>query len=95
MQTNRPVAGLMLWPVHALTCVILGVIVGSLLLNIAAISLFEVPGHDEIELLHASYLIGNGERLWIDFFEHHSPIYLWINSWLLGPNTILYVANAS
>ncbi len=94
MQTNRPVAGLMLWPVHALTCVILGVIVGSLLLNIAAISLFEVPGHDEIELLHASYLIGNGERLWIDFFEHHSPIYLWINSWLLGPNTILYVANA-
>jgi hypothetical protein len=33
------------------------------------------PINDEVEFLHAAWLMQHGERLFIDFFEHHSPLF--------------------
>lgn len=32
------------------------------------------PNIDEIETLHASWLMSKGEQLYVSFFEHHSPL---------------------
>lgn len=39
--------------------------------------------HDEIEHLHAAWLVAQGQRPFVDFFEHHHPM-LW---YLLAPLT--------
>ena len=62
--------------------------------RIGVIALVEKPGHDESELLHASWLVAHGAVPWRDFFDNHSPIYMWLNAWLLGPDTVLYALNA-
>lgn len=33
------------------------------------------PHVDEVESLHAAWLVGQGDRLYVDFFEHHSPFF--------------------
>ena len=69
-------------------------ILAVLLAQIFVIAIGEKPGNDESELLHASYLIANGATPWKDFFENHSPLYLWINAWVPDPNAVLYALYA-
>ena len=33
---------------------------------------------DEVEFLHAGWLIGHGKTIFRDFFEHHNPVYLYL-----------------
>jgi hypothetical protein len=40
------------------------------------------PHVDEIEYLHAGWLMKNGARLYTDFFEHHSPLLFAPLEWL-------------
>ncbi len=42
--------------------------------------------HDEIAYLHAGWLVGSGQRPFLDFFEHHHPAL----SYLLAPVTLLF-----
>ncbi len=65
-----------------------------LLLRMGSIVITEIPNHDEAELLHASWLMAHGAIPWIDFFENHSPIYLWLNAKLLSPDAVFYVVQA-
>jgi len=38
-------------------------------------SIISVFDHDEIESIHSSWKILNGERIYIDFFQHHHPLF--------------------
>ena len=40
------------------------------------------PHVDEVEYLHAGWLLKNGSRLYVDFFEHHSPLLFAPLAWL-------------
>jgi hypothetical protein len=51
--------------------------------------------HDEIEHLHASWLISQHMRPFTDFFEHHQPLFWYLFSFLpseTSPFTVLLVA---
>jgi hypothetical protein len=40
--------------------------------------------HDEAEFCHDAWLIARGARPFVDFFEHHNPLYLYLLSALVG-----------
>jgi hypothetical protein len=86
MRMLRSYDLLALWLPGAALAVMWIIIIGKVMLT--------PPEHDEAELLHASWLMAHGGTIWIDFFEHHSPLYLKINSWLLQPDSVFYVLYA-
>ncbi len=55
--------------------------------------IFKAPEYDEAEVLHASWLIARGGKMWVDIFEHHSPLFNTINAWLF-PDSIFFVLYA-
>jgi len=71
-----------------------GLVVTSLIVMTGAIALLDVPSFDEMEMMHVFYLLWNGKTLWVDFFEHHSPLYFWLNSHLLSPGWVLFALEA-
>lgn len=44
---------------------------------------------DEVEYLHSAWLISTGMRPFTDFFQHHSPFFLWFISLFAQPDTDL------
>lgn len=45
---------------------------------------FEV---DELQHIHAAYLVARGQTPYVDFFEHHTPLFYFLGSWFLDPET--------
>ncbi len=41
-------------------------------------------GHDEFQHSHIAWLIGNGEILYRDFFDHHGPLYSILNGFAIN-----------
>ncbi len=56
--------------------------------------LFRPPEFDEAEVLHGSWLIARVGRIWIDVFEHHSPLFNTINATIFNADSPLFVLNA-
>jgi hypothetical protein len=54
----------------------------------------KAPEFDEAELLHGSWLIAHGGRIWIDVFEHHSPLFNTINARLFDTDSVFFTAYA-
>ncbi len=51
---------------------------------------FTVPlRRDEVESLHTAWLIYQGRQIYIDFFQHHSPVYLKVISWFVNDKSNL------
>ena len=55
------------------------VVVGVLLL-----SLKRYFGHDEFEGVHTGWKILQGERIYIDFFQHHHPFYYYLPAFVIS-----------
>lgn len=52
---------------------------------IAAWSAFMRPfGHDEFEAMHTAWKMFSGERIYIDFFQHHHFLFYDVLSWLIA-----------
>jgi hypothetical protein len=42
---------------------------------------------DELQHLHAAYLVATGQRPFVDFFEHHTPLFYFLGGALIDPVT--------
>jgi hypothetical protein len=58
---------------RAAAAVLLSILFGLQLWAVIRLATRE-PNIDEIETLHASWLMSKGEQLYVSFFEHHSPL---------------------
>jgi len=58
---------------------ILGTLLLSFILRIVALE-YRYFNEDEIEHLHVAYLISSGEIPYVDFFEHHLPVFHYLVS---------------
>jgi hypothetical protein len=58
---------------RAAAAVLLSILFGLQLWAVIRLATRE-PNNDEIETLHASWLMAKGEQLYVSFFEHHSPL---------------------
>lgn len=67
-----------------------------LFVGLAAWSAYARPfGHDEFEAIHTAWKMWSGERIYVDFFQHHHALYYPILGWLLGifgPTTDMVLA---
>ncbi len=50
----------------------------GLLIVIAFLSFSVSLNHDEVESIHVAWKIFSGERIYVDFFEHHHPFYYYL-----------------
>ncbi|WP_420581039.1 ArnT family glycosyltransferase [Reichenbachiella sp.] len=69
---------------------------GLFLLVIVCLTIFRKFDHDEFEAVHSSWKILNGERIYIDFFQHHHPFFYFLLApviWLFGESveTVLVI----
>lgn len=74
--------------------VVPGVALAGLLAIIVSKVIFRAPEYDEAEVLHASWLMANVGRIWVDVFEHHSPLFNTINARLFDTNAPFFVLYA-
>ncbi len=58
---------------------------------ICVLSLHRFFGHDEFEAMHTAWKILNGEAIYVDFFQHHHPLYYY----LLAPLVAMLGESAS
>lgn len=61
-------------PVVAAVAIVAIGIVATMTAHAARAQQHRVPHVDEAEYLHAGYLLHDGQRVYRDFFEHHSPL---------------------
>lgn len=66
--------------------VVPGFALAGLLAIIVSKVIFRAPEYDEAEVLHASWLIANVGHIWLDVFEHHSPLFNTINARMFDTN---------
>ncbi len=59
--------------------ILIAVVVGVLLL-----SLKRHFGHDEFEGVHTGWKILQGERIYLDFFQHHHPFYYYVTAFVIS-----------
>ncbi|WP_456462422.1 ArnT family glycosyltransferase [Reichenbachiella sp.] len=63
---------------------------GLMLFVVICLALFRKFDHDEFEAVHTSWKIINGEVIYIDFFQHHHPLFYYFIApviWVVGENT--------
>ncbi|MDB5601058.1 MAG: hypothetical protein JWN71_3102 [Xanthobacteraceae bacterium] len=74
--------------------VVPGFALAGLLAIIVSKVIFRAPEYDEAEVLHASWLIANVGRIWVDVFEHHSPLFNTINARIFDTNAPFFALYA-
>lgn len=58
------------------------------------LALYLRPGYDEVEFLHAGWLLAHGKQVFVEFFEHHSPLLFWFLSQILDVDSAWYAPAA-
>jgi hypothetical protein len=61
--------------------IVFSILLSSFVLRIIALN-YRYLNEDEIEHLHVGYLISSGEKPYVDFFEHHLPMFHYLMSFL-------------
>jgi len=62
------------------------ILLALLLVALLAVSLTRYFDHDEFETIHTAWKIVQGERIYIDFFQHHHPFFYY----LLTPFVLIF-----
>lgn len=77
-------------PYHIKVVSLMWVPFGILLAVILFLSLNKEFSFDEIELIHTSWKVLQGERIYVDFFQHHHPLFYYLITpiiLVIGENT--------
>lgn len=63
---------------------LLWIVLGALLVIIFFHSLNRFFDHDEFDVIHTSWKMLHGEKIYVDFFQHHNPLFYYLLIPILG-----------
>src|SRR5437879_2924721 len=66
--------------------VIAGLLVLAVATRLALIRTAEIEV-DEFQHLHSAWLTASGQKPYVDFFEHHPPLFYYLGAALIDPKT--------